>query len=528
MNVVQQVIGMFKTRVAATLRPSWAKDTPEYPDPNLEARVRQGYTKNEILFRCIQERMLSASAPHLRVQDKKTKAFLPEHPLQKLINQPNFRMSESDLWGVSMLYTDLSGKCYWEQVRSAAGNTVELWPLRPDRIKIIPDQYKLIKGYLYQIPDMEDQYIPAENVVEITTFDPLSLYTGVSRAQVAMRSVSVDNSETDYLRLFFQSGGMPPGLIKTKKKLIDTDVTDIRRRWRERYGGFANWIEPAVLDMDAEFQKTGLTFEEMGIDVLDARSEVRVCMTMNVPPILVGARVGLDRATYANYREARTAFWEDHIIPEYKHFADTFMRELADEEWGNINLVWDFTGVPVLYEKQLMLRKEHRSDFLAGGTLLDEYRQAIGFDPLPGTSGRIRVQSLAYQVIPEGELGVLNPGYNSPTGVGDTKRYNKLTKSPACRQKGETTNECVSRKIPEIMDENPGMSQDQAIAIAESICSKRCKKSEEKAALPAEKEREKVYSSAVGIAQESLDESFARLMEIATGKPKEKEEDDAE
>lgn len=39
---------------------------------------------------------------------------------------------------------------------------------------------------------------------------------------------------------------------------------------------------------------------------------------------------------------------------------------------------------------------------------------------------------------------------------------------------GESKADCVSRKIPEILKENPGMEQDQAIAMAESMCSKRC------------------------------------------------------
>ena len=49
-----------------------------------------------------------------------------------------------------------------------------------------------------------------------------------------------------------------------------------------------------------------------------------------------------------------------------------------------------------------------------------------------------------------------------------------LFKSPACRQEGETEEECVSRKIPEILDENPDMEQDQAAAIAHDMCSESC------------------------------------------------------
>lgn len=51
----------------------------------------------------------------------------------------------------------------------------------------------------------------------------------------------------------------------------------------------------------------------------------------------------------------------------------------------------------------------------------------------------------------------------------------EVKKSPACRKKNETKSECVSRKIPEILGDNPGMSNKQAVAIAESMCSKTCR-----------------------------------------------------
>jgi hypothetical protein len=49
-----------------------------------------------------------------------------------------------------------------------------------------------------------------------------------------------------------------------------------------------------------------------------------------------------------------------------------------------------------------------------------------------------------------------------------------LTKSPACRMDGESSSDCMSRKIPEIMAEDPTMEQDQAIAIAASLCATSC------------------------------------------------------
>jgi len=50
----------------------------------------------------------------------------------------------------------------------------------------------------------------------------------------------------------------------------------------------------------------------------------------------------------------------------------------------------------------------------------------------------------------------------------------KTGKSPACRQADETEAECRSRKIPEILDENPGMDVGQAVAMASRMCSEMC------------------------------------------------------
>ena len=69
-----------------------------------------------------------------------------------------------------------------------------------------------------------------------------------------------------------------------------------------------------------------------------------------------------------------------------------------------------------------------------------------------------------------------------PTDTRVGHRFSALTKvrsdapmtqkSPACRQDGETQEACVERKIPELVEE--GMDQDQAVAVANSLCEDAC------------------------------------------------------
>lgn len=58
-------------------------------------------------------------------------------------------------------------------------------------------------------------------------------------------------------------------------------------------------------------------------------------------------------------------------------------------------------------------------------------------------------------------------------GLPKTKEED-VQKSPECRQEGESVEDCVSRKIPEIMEDDPEMEQDQAVAIAHSMCEEPC------------------------------------------------------
>jgi phage portal protein BeeE len=104
----------------------------------------------------------------------------------------------------------------------------------------------------------------------------------------------------------------------------------IRARIRAQYGGMSHWGDVMILDADAEYQRLGLSMQELGFEGLDARNEARICSVLKVPPILVGAKVGLDRSTFANYGEARKSFWEDTMVPLYLRFENQLNLQLAD------------------------------------------------------------------------------------------------------------------------------------------------------------------------------------------------------
>jgi len=388
----------------ATRIQGWDEGKPAYPEVSFEAMAKQGYRKNELIFACISATANSASQVALRVYDKRTEQELPDHPLRKLIERPNSEMGEYDFWSANSIYEDLAGIAYWEKEHSASGAVVGLWPLRPDWLSPVKSSTEFISYYLYEIPGSNQKVpIPKEDVLTFKNFDPLNLYRGWPPVAVAARVGDVDNSATDFIKLFWESGGMPPGILTTVQHLQEAQVTLLRRRWAARYGGSKNWLSPAILDADAKYQKTGSTFQEMGFETLDERNESRICMVFNIPPIIISANVGLKRSTYSNYAEARKAWWQETLTPKYQHYDDAMNTQLTPDFGDNIILKWDFSSVVAYQEEATALWTRYLEGLRTGGITVNEFRTGVKLPRL--SNGDVLIRTLNQFDVPVAEEG---------------------------------------------------------------------------------------------------------------------------
>lgn len=387
-------------RTAASLIETWRTNQPVYTPLKFENLVRHGWRKNELIFACVSKTANTAAQVGMQVFPIGGDVPIKDHPLKKLLQKPNRYMTEFDFWASIIIYHKLFGRCYFEKQRDGAGNVIALWPLRPDWVYIIPKSAIEIDYYQYK-PDgvTEPARLEVENVLDLKMWDPLGMYETWSPVAVAARIGDVDNATTDFLKMFFQKGGAPPGLLKTMQKLSEAQVEIIRQRWTNRYGGYENWQAPAVLDSDASYQRVGLTFREMGFEQLDARNEARICMVIDIPPILVGAKVGLDRSTYSNYREARASWWEDTLVPMYVNLNDGIQNQLVPDFGGNVEVRWNFSGVPALQEERNSRWKRATDAFNAGAITINEFRVEIGLSPV-GPKGDVYIRNPAFVEIP--------------------------------------------------------------------------------------------------------------------------------
>jgi HK97 family phage portal protein len=367
-------------------------------EAKFEDMVKFGWRRNELIFSCISKTAKTASQIELKVYDKKTRAELPDHPLKKLIQAPNPEMTEYDFWSSVITYQKLAGRAIFEKERTNGGDVCRLWPLRPDWVSRKMLNAVQVDYYRYKPGGAEDYAdLPPENVLFFRVWDPMGLFSSWPPVAVASRSGDVDNDATDLIKATFQEGGTPPIAIKVPGRLKEDQVTELRSRWHSRYGGWRKQIDPAILDSGADITKIGFTFKEMGFDALDARSEARICMVLDVPPILVGAKIGLDRATYSNYGEARLAWWQDSLTPLYADLLDVVINGLLPEfdDHDNITVAWDFSRVAAMQEDQNKRWERATKAWDSNAITLNEFRSELGWLPAPPELGDLRKTDLA-------------------------------------------------------------------------------------------------------------------------------------
>jgi HK97 family phage portal protein len=347
--------------------------------------VEEGFNINALIYSAIMYKVRSLyQVPLIAVRGDPghPDALPPEHPLSKLVTRPNLHQSFAEFQGQNETYLNVDGNAYILFLRDLSTQVPEaMFSLRPDRVFIVPMRNKNVSdgesslgsiggmtvAYLY-VPEGKSQFmrlsvnerleklekgevlpILPENMMHVkfpNPADPLEgMGYGMSPILPAAKTTDVDNKTTDFLKLFYDNGTMMQGIVSYDVPMDQSTMARVRETWMERFGGYQKWPEIAVLDQGGKYTRVAPTFDEMGFGEIDERSEARILGPFGVPPILIGSRLGLLRATYSNALQARQLVWEDTLVPEARLFEVDYKFHLRTED---AFVMYDFSQVPQL------------------------------------------------------------------------------------------------------------------------------------------------------------------------------------
>jgi len=348
--------------------PAYRSGVPQWQMYDYNTFVAEGWTINSLIYSAIAYKMRASSSAPIRAWtgDKEHKEQLgPDDTLSKLLERPNSHQSFDEFQQQGTVYLNLSGNNFTVLMRERGTKAVqEMINLRPDRVRIVPftDKGRIQVGYLY-VPEGKTRAdgvpILAEDMMHTKLANPGDPLEGMGYgfppiAPLA-RNADVDNSVTNFLKRLFDRGLMPNTYVKYNVPLTPEHVSRVRARYAEAYGGSEEgWLRPVVLGDEGEINTLGYQFDDLGFDGIDERNETRILGPFGVPPILIGSRVGLARATYANYKEARSAFWQDTFVPELRLFEAEYQYYLNEPD-RKVWVEFDLSQVPALKEAMIEL-----------------------------------------------------------------------------------------------------------------------------------------------------------------------------
>ena len=303
-----------------------------------------------------------------------------EHPLQRLLDSPNPFWSRSDLWRATETYLSLWGSAFWGLERDEQGGIVEIWPLRPDKMRVIPDAQRYIKGFVYVGAGSElVPYLP-EDVVWMRYFNPLDEYAGLSPIAPLRQSADMGIDALRANRKLLQNDSTPGLIIEMEGIPTDAEVSEFYARWESRFRGVDKTRRPALLSPGMKASNLGFSPRDMEYIESLRWSLEDVTRVFGVPKVMIG---DLENTTFSNFSTARRLFWEDTVAAQVAFYEDALRRQLLPH-FGDESLAveFDLSGVEALKESEENKAKRRSIYVKAGIMTVDEVRREMNLPPV--------------------------------------------------------------------------------------------------------------------------------------------------
>lgn len=358
-----------------------------------EDLAEEGYMKNSIVYRCVNEIAKGASAVPFMV--KAGDQVLDSHPIVTLLSRPNPLQSHSEFFNSTFGFLLLSGNAYILKVGSEVGAPKELHLLRPDRMVVkgganpIPERYDYVLNGRVQASYPIDERNGFSDVKHIKLWNPLDDYYGLSPMSAAALEVDQHNMAGKHNINLLSNGARPSGAVIFKPQDdagISVNLSESQRQQlltdlNNRFSGTANAGRPLLLEGDFDWKEMGLSPKDMDFLNLKHMSATDIAMCFGVPSQLVGVP---DAQTYSNVAEARLALYEETIIPHLRKLESDLNEWLVPLYGENLEFCFDIDKIPALAERTRRIYENVTIAVREGIMTRNEAREQLGLSPMDG------------------------------------------------------------------------------------------------------------------------------------------------
>lgn len=386
------------------------------------------------------------------------------HPILTLLSKVNPYQNGFDATILRILFLELTGNSYLHPVIDKRLKIpVELWTMPAQYVEIVPGKEQFIDGYLYGATREQRRVFTPEEVIHFKRPNPGDMYYGLGKVEAAWGATMANEAVHEMDHAFFANKARPDYLLVVKSPAHPDEIErlevqiDEKLRGSKRSGRFLT----TTGDIDLKplsFPPKDLAGRTEIVEEIAAVFGVPVSMLKANDPNLASATVG-----FASWKATT-------ILPLLR----------MDEETLNQNLLPLF-GIeedaflaydnPVSEDERFEFEKIR--SMVAGGIItVNEARMREGLDAVEDPMA----DSLLVNGQPLGGAPPAPPpmGAASATNpldglVGPLDTAPDLDEPPEPQpERKDALSDCVSEKVAKLIEE--GYPQDQAVAIAYSMC----------------------------------------------------------
>jgi len=276
-----------------------------YRDPTLAYKRPEGISDYLEVYRthpwinaCIDKVAEAvASVPFkLFTQDQEGKVQeVTSGELYDLFQSVNDYTTVHDFWEQMVIDLEVTGN-FFAEIEFAGSKPVALHHMQPDCVRIIPDPKKRVKEFWYTV-NGHTIILPAENVLHLYYYDPLSPLWGLSPLTSISLTLTADFYARAYNRRFFENDASVPAVLETDQKLTPEDIDRVKKSWASAHQGVDKAHKIAVTWGGLKYRETGLAPKDAQFLELIKMHREEICAALGVPPAVVGI---FEYANYAN------------------------------------------------------------------------------------------------------------------------------------------------------------------------------------------------------------------------------------
>jgi len=283
-------------------------------------------TKHSVIYRCVDRITRTIAGLPLKVYTEKggkREQAAPDDKVRLLFDRPNAHEPRYTFyWKISQAL-ETGGVAPIEIVRQ--GKTpLEMYVLHPAAVRVLPDKFKYIKGYLYKPGGASVEYpLSPDQMLYMKYPNPNSEYEPLSPLSAAKDDIILDLNALAYNKALFKNRAIPAYALKTEQELEAVHIRRLKKEVAQLFGGAGKAGKTMVLEKGLEWQKIQLTPDE--VQWLEGRKMTRedICAVYGVPPVIAGI-YDAPGANYANSREQEDLFWKLCIKPRLDFIEDYF------------------------------------------------------------------------------------------------------------------------------------------------------------------------------------------------------------